>query len=87
MDFEGASVVTYVIHRVKFFSFPLSFFSMSPTHIYSEPSGTGGRSAIIGYNGRGWFQKLFGHWTSKENIWNEMEKAGYYLDQEFNSLP
>lgn len=46
-----------------------------------------GRVAIIDFEGRTWFQRLFGHITPAADIRNEMETAGYRLVQEFNFLP
>jgi len=45
-----------------------------------------GRIAIIEFDGRGWFQTLFGHYTPGEVIKEEMEAAGYRLTQEFDFL-
>ncbi len=45
------------------------------------------RVAIIEYNGSGWFDGLFGHWTSSATIRQEMEAAGYHLQNEFTFLP
>lgn len=46
-----------------------------------------GRVAIVDFNGEGWFQKIFGHWTATEVIQKEMEEAGYVLQREFTFLP
>lgn len=46
-----------------------------------------GRVAIVDFNGEGWFQKIFGHWTASEVIQKEMEEAGYVLQREFTFLP
>ncbi len=46
-----------------------------------------GRVAIIDFDGRAWFQRLFGHITLAADIQNEMESAGYRLVQEFDFLP
>lgn len=46
-----------------------------------------GRVAIVDFNGEGWFQKIFGHWTAGEVIQKEMEEAGYVLQREFTFLP
>ena len=45
-----------------------------------------GRIAIIEFNGRGWFQTLFGHHTPSEVIKKEMQAAGYRLTHEFDFL-
>lgn len=45
------------------------------------------RIAIIEFNGRGWFQTLFGHHTPSEVIKQEMQAAGYRLTHEFDFLP
>lgn len=47
----------------------------------------GGRVAIIEFNGRGWFQTLFGHHTASPVIKKEMAAAGYRLTHEFDFLP
>lgn len=47
----------------------------------------GGRIAIIDFNGRGWVERLLGHWTPTEIIRSEMEAAGYHLVNEYNFLP
>ena len=47
----------------------------------------GGRVAIIDFNGKGWFFKIFRHFTTSEVIKKEMELAGYHLQHEFNFLP
>ncbi len=46
-----------------------------------------GRVAIIDFEGRTWFQRLFGHITPAADIRNEMEAAGYRLVQKFDFLP
>lgn len=51
---------------------------------YLRPNG---RVAIVDFNGEGWFQKIFGHWTASEVIQKEMEEAGYVLQREFTFLP
>ncbi|HXQ24582.1 MAG TPA: methyltransferase [Candidatus Acidoferrales bacterium] len=40
-----------------------------------------GHVAIIDSNGTGWFNKLFGHWTPRAVIENEMHAAGYRLER------
>lgn len=45
-----------------------------------------GRIAIIDYTNEGWFSKMFGHWTPKETIRQEMEAAGYQLINDFDFL-
>ena len=47
---------------------------------------SGGRIAIIDYNGKGWFESLGGHYTSTAVIKKEMTAAGYRLEREFNFL-
>lgn len=47
----------------------------------------GGRIAIIDFNGEGWFTRLIGHWTSREVILQELQQAGYSLQQELTFLP
>ena len=47
----------------------------------------GGRIAIVDFNGKGWFFKIFPHFTASEVIKKEMEAAGYHLQHEFGFLP
>ncbi len=47
----------------------------------------GGQIAIIDFNDKGWFQKLFGHTTPSEVIHSEMGAAGYRLQSEHGFLP
>jgi ubiquinone/menaquinone biosynthesis C-methylase UbiE len=47
----------------------------------------GGRVAIIDFNGKGWFDKLFLRPVPKEVIRGEMEAAGYRLQSEYDFLP
>ncbi len=47
----------------------------------------GGRVAIIEYAGKGFFNRLFGHWTATDVIRNELEAAGYTLEHEYDFLP
>jgi arsenite methyltransferase len=46
-----------------------------------------GRLAIIDFNGEGWFTRLIGHWTPREVILQELQQAGYSLQQELTFLP
>jgi ubiquinone/menaquinone biosynthesis C-methylase UbiE len=46
----------------------------------------GGRVAIIDYNGKGWFGRLFGHATSADTIRSEMNAAGYRPAQQYDFL-
>lgn len=46
-----------------------------------------GRLAIIDFNGDGWFTRLIGHWTPREVILQELQQAGYSLQQELTFLP
>ncbi len=46
----------------------------------------GGRVAIVEYVPQGWFQRIFPHSTSAEEIRREMEQAGYDLEQEHGFL-
>jgi len=41
----------------------------------------GGRIAVIDYSGNGWFAKLFGHFTPREVVVQEMQSAGYRLER------
>ena len=45
-----------------------------------------GRVAIIDYNGKGWVERLLGHWVSRETITREMTQAGYRLHGKFDFL-
>jgi ubiquinone/menaquinone biosynthesis C-methylase UbiE len=45
-----------------------------------------GRVAIVEYKPSGWFQKIFPHATSAEEIRTEMEAAGYRLEGEYDFL-
>lgn len=47
----------------------------------------GGRLAVIDFNGKGWFERLFGHTTSSEVIRSELKAAGYRLEREIDFLP
>ncbi len=47
----------------------------------------GGRIVIIDFNGEGWFTRLIGHWTPREVILQELQQAGYSLQQELTFLP
>lgn len=58
-----------------------SYFANARTYLRDD-----GRVAIIEFDGRGWFQKLFGHYTPAELIKQEMKAAGYRLTQEFDFL-
>jgi len=46
-----------------------------------------GSIAIIDFNGKGWFQQLFGHYTPSETIQRELQEAGYTLEAELAFLP
>lgn len=46
----------------------------------------GGRVAIIEFNGKGWFERLLGHWLKREVIIAEMQEAGYRLAGDFDFL-
>jgi len=48
---------------------------------------TDGRIAIIDFNGEGWFQQLFGHYTPSKIIQSNLQEAGYTLEAEFKFLP
>jgi arsenite methyltransferase len=47
----------------------------------------GGRLAIIDFNGKGWIESFGGHYTPSPVIKEEMEKAGYRPEREFDFLP
>jgi predicted methyltransferase len=47
----------------------------------------GGRVAIIEHAGKGWFDSWFGHYTASETIRDEMQAAGYQLQQQPDFLP
>jgi arsenite methyltransferase len=46
----------------------------------------GGRVAIVEFNGRGWFERILGHWVEREVIVAEMQEAGYRLSGDFDFL-
>jgi predicted methyltransferase len=46
----------------------------------------GGRVAVIEFNGKGWFQWVFPHFTAPEDIRAEMEAAGYRRVADFDYL-
>jgi len=46
----------------------------------------GGRVAVIEFNGQGWFQRLFPHFTAPEVIRGELEAAGYRRVEDFDFL-
>jgi arsenite methyltransferase len=50
---------------------------------YLEPTG---RVAIVEFDGGGWFQSLFSHFTPGEEIKQEMEAAGYELEAQYDFL-
>ena len=46
-----------------------------------------GRVAVIDYDGRkGWFVRLFGHTTPREELLREMAEAGYAVTEEFDFI-
>jgi len=46
-----------------------------------------GKIAVVDYNGAGFAQKVFRHFTSAETILDEMREAGYILKERFDFLP
>jgi ubiquinone/menaquinone biosynthesis C-methylase UbiE len=47
----------------------------------------GGRVAVIDYDGRkGWFVRLTGHYTSREDLLREMREAGYEVAEEHDFI-
>jgi ubiquinone/menaquinone biosynthesis C-methylase UbiE len=47
----------------------------------------GGRVAVIDYDGRkGWFVRLMGHTTPREELLREMAEAGYEVVEEFDFI-
>jgi ubiquinone/menaquinone biosynthesis C-methylase UbiE len=47
----------------------------------------GGRVAVIDYDGRkGWFVKLLGHYTPREELLREMREAGYEVAEEHDFI-
>jgi ubiquinone/menaquinone biosynthesis C-methylase UbiE len=47
----------------------------------------GGRVAVIDYDGRkGWFVRLTGHITAREELLREMREAGYEVAEEFDFI-
>lgn len=74
----------------------LIFLSNAYHHIDDRPSyfrnaqrylRPGGRIAIVEFNGQGWLEGWFGHYTPAEMIEEEIEAAGYRLDERFDFLP
>lgn len=47
----------------------------------------GGRVAIVEFNDKYWFTRIFGHWTGGDVIRREMEAAGYRLEADHDFLP
>jgi ubiquinone/menaquinone biosynthesis C-methylase UbiE len=48
---------------------------------------SGGRVAVIDYDGRkGWFVRLLGHTTPREELLREMAEAGYEVAEEFDFI-
>ena len=45
-----------------------------------------GRVAIVEFRPEGWFQRIFPHSTSAEEIRSEMKEAGYELEREYDFL-
>ena len=48
---------------------------------------SGGRVAVVEHERKGWFQRLFGHYTAPEVIRNEVTAAGYRLVESHDFLP
>ncbi len=47
----------------------------------------GGRVAVIDYDGRrGWFVRLMGHYTPREELLREMSEAGYEVTEEHDFI-
>ncbi len=47
----------------------------------------GGRVAVIDYDGRkGWFVRLMGHYTPREDLLREMREAGYEVAEEHDFI-
>ncbi|MGH7342297.1 MAG: class I SAM-dependent methyltransferase, partial [Candidatus Rokuibacteriota bacterium] len=47
----------------------------------------GGRVAVIDFDGRkGWFVRLFGHYTPREDLLREMREAGYEVSAEHDFI-
>jgi ubiquinone/menaquinone biosynthesis C-methylase UbiE len=47
----------------------------------------GGRVAVIDYDGRkGWFVRLMGHYTPREELLREMHEAGYEVSEEHDFI-
>jgi ubiquinone/menaquinone biosynthesis C-methylase UbiE len=93
---EGVSNVSTILARYEDPLLPeagvdLLFTSNTYHHIHDRPAyfrnvrrylRPGGRVAILDFAGKGWFDSLFGHWTPAATIRQEMEAAGYRLDEE-----
>lgn len=60
----------------------VSYFANARKYLRPE-----GRIAIIDFNGKGWFESFGGHYTPSRVIKEEMEKAGYRPEREFDFLP
>lgn len=48
---------------------------------------SGGRVAIVEFNGKHWLNRIFGHQTGADEIRREMEAAGYRLEAQYDFLP
>jgi len=47
----------------------------------------GGRVAVIDYDGRkGWFVRLIGHYTPRDDLLREMREAGYEVVEEYDFI-
>jgi len=88
---------SFLAMTIPCFRYPGSILSspQTPNHIehraayfrnaqkYLRP---GGRVAIIEFNGKGWFERILGHWVEREVIVAEMQEAGYRLSGDFDFL-
>jgi len=78
---DGADLI-FTCNTYHHFKDRVTYFTQAQK--YLRPSG---RIAIIDFNGKGWFQKIFPHFTASEAIKKEMVSAGYHLQHEFGFLP
>ncbi len=58
---------------------PVSYFADVRTDLAE-----GGRVAVIELNGVSWFPRLIGHYTPKDRLVEEMRRAGYRVEREFD---
>lgn len=59
----------------------LNYFANAKKYLRS-----GGRVAVVEFNGKGWVSGMPGHYTEKEVIQKEMKAAGYTLERDLDFL-